>query len=107
MSAYIVPVILMAVANVIFWFKGNSKALYGFDWSPFKWWLTTSLFTNYLTLTAWWKMIEIGDVWKAGVAWGMTSLTMDLILNTAFFGFNARGILALLLCALAGLIVHK
>lgn len=97
----------MAIANVIFWFKGNSKALYGVDWTPLRWWLTTSLITNYLTLHAWWKMVEFGDVWKAGVAWGMTSLTVDLILNTVFFGFNARGIIALMLCAVAGLIAHK
>ena len=97
----------MTIANVIFWFKGNSKAIYGIDWSPFTWWLTTSLLTNYLTLYAWWKMIEIGDVWKAGVVWGMISLTTDLILNTIYFGFNMRGTFALILCALAGVIAHK
>lgn len=107
MSPYIVPVIMMSIANVFFWFKGNSKALYGIDWTPFRWWLTTSLFTNYLMLTAWWRLIEIGDVWKAGVAGAFISLIVNLILNTFFFGLNVRGIFALLLCALAGMIVHK
>ena len=107
MSQYAFPVALLAVSNIIFWFKGNSKALYGIEWSPFRWWLTTSLMTNYLTLIAWWRMIEIGDVWKAGGAWGIVSLTVDLILNSVYFGFNYRGALALVLCATAGVIAHK
>lgn len=97
----------MAVANVVFWFKGNAKELYGLDWSPFKWWLYTSLLTNYLTLHAWWKLIEISNVWKAGVTWGLVSLVTDLLLNTLFYGLNLRGIVALLLCGLASLIAHK
>ena len=107
MTPYLLPALALGVANVIFWYKGNAKELYGVDWTPFKWWLFTSLFTNYLTLHAWWKLIEIGDVWKAGVTWGLISLTIDLILNTAYFGFHWRGIIALLLCALAGAIAHS
>ena len=103
---YVIPVILLCLANVVFWFKGNSKALYGFDWTPFKWWLYTSLLTNYMTLYAWWKLIEIGDVWRAGVTWGLCSLTVDLILNCYFFGFNWTGVVALCLCGAAALIVH-
>ena len=106
-NSYIVPIALLCVANIIFWFKGNSKELYGLDWSPFHWWLYTSLITNYMTLYAWWKLIEIGDVWRAGVTWGVCSLTIDLILNTVYFGFNLRGVIALLLCALSALIAHK
>jgi len=106
-SVYIFPIFLLSVSNVIFWYKGNSKELYGLDWSPFKWWLFTSLFTNYMTLTAWWKLIQLGDIWKAGVVWGLVSLTTDLLLNTAYFGFNWKGILALLLCAIAALIAHS
>jgi type VI protein secretion system component VasK len=65
MNSYTLPVIFLCLADVVFWLKGNSKALYGFDWSPFKWWLYTSLLTNYMTLYAWWKLIELGDVWRA------------------------------------------
>lgn len=104
---YILPVIGLMFANVIFWFKGNAKALYGLDWSPMKWWLYTSLLTNYITLYSWWKLIEVGDVWKAGVTWGLCSLIIDLILNTCFFGFNPNGIIALLLCAVSAFLVHK
>jgi hypothetical protein len=107
MTSYIFPVMALAVANVVFWFKGNAKELYGLDWSPFKWWLYTSLLTNYLTLHAWWKLIEISNVWKAGVTWGLVSLVTDLLLNTLFYGLNLRGIVALLLCGLASLIAHK
>lgn len=104
---YSIPVLLLCLANVVFWFKGNAKALYGWDWTPFKWWLYTSLFTNYMTLYAWWKLIEMGDVWKAGVTWGLCSLTIDLILNCYFFGFNWKGVIALCLCGAAALIVHS
>jgi hypothetical protein len=107
MVSYIMPMALLAISNVIFWYKGNSKELYGIDWSPFKWWLYTSLATNYMTLTAWWKLIELGDVWKAGVAWGLISLTIDLTLNSVYYGFNWRGIVALCLCGVAALIVHS
>ena len=107
MAEYILPTILLCLSNVVFWFKGNAKAIYGIEWTPFKWWLYTSLFTNYMTLYAWWRLIELGDVWKAGVSWGLCSLTIDLILNSYYFGFNWRGVLALCLCAIAALIVHN
>lgn len=107
MINYVIPVLLLALSNVIFWYKGNSKEIYGLDWSPFKWWLCTSLFTNYMTLYAWWKLIEIADVWRAGVTWGLVSLTIDLILNCTYYGFNWRGVLALCLCGIAALIVHS
>lgn len=105
-TQYVLPVSMIFVANCVFWFKGNSKELFDIDWSPFRWWLSTSLFTNYLTLIAWWKLIEIGDVWKAGVTWGFCSLTVDLILNCYFFGFNMKGVIALGLCAIAGVVSH-
>ena len=104
---YILPTLGLILANIIFWYKGNSKELFGNDWTPFRWWLTTSLITIYVTLYAWWKLIEIGDVWKAGVTWGLCSLFTDLILNCIYFGFNMKGVIALLLCAIAGIIVHN
>jgi len=107
MTSYLLPILALCFANVVFWFKGNSRELFGLDWSPFKWWLYTSLFTNYLTLFSWWKLIEISNVWKAGVTWGLCSLTTDLLLNTWFYGLNLRGVVALLLCGLSALIAHK
>lgn len=104
---YLIPILSLCFANVIFWYKGNSKELFELNWTPFQWWLYTSLFTNYLTLFAWWKLIDIGDVWRAGVTWGLCSLTIDLILNTVYYGFNMKGIIALLLCAIAALIAHS
>lgn len=104
---YILPALALSFANVIFWFKGNSKEIYGLQWNPFQWWIYTSLFTNYITLIAWWRLIEVGDVWKAGVTWGLCSLTVDLMLNTLYFGFNWRGISALSLCAVSALIAHS
>ena len=104
---YVLPSLMLSLANVIFWFKGNSKELFGLDWSPFQWWLYTSLVTNYITLYAWWRLIEISDVWRAGVTWGMCSLVVDLALNSYYYGFNMKGVIALCLCAVAALILHS
>jgi hypothetical protein len=106
---YLVPVLLLTLAYVVFWFKGNAKAVYGIDWSPMRWWLCTSLATNYLSLSAWWRLCEIesGNVWRAGVICGICGLVVDLCLNSYFFGVNWRGVIALLLCALASTIVHN
>ena len=106
MNAYIAPIASLGIATVVFWFKANAKVRFGVDWSPFTWWWTTSLFTNYLTLSAWWKLIELTDVWRAGVLWGFVGLVVDLCLNTCFFGVNWRGAVALALCAVAAVISH-
>jgi len=106
MSPYILPILGLTTASVVFWLKGNAKVQFGLEWSPFTWWLTTGLLTNYLTLYAWWKLIELSDVWKAGVIWGLVSLIVDLCLNTLFFGYNWRGGVALALCAVAAVISH-
>jgi hypothetical protein len=107
MKSYIFPVSALLVASIIFWYKGNAKQVYGLDWSPLRWWLFTSLFTNYLTLHAWWRLIELGDVWKAGVIWGVTSLLVDVTMNSIYFGFNWKGILALAMCGLAAALIHS
>lgn len=107
MTSYITPCLALVVADIVFWYKGNAKLIYGIDWSPFKWWIYTSLVTNYITLHAWWRLIELGDAWKAGVTWGLINLSVDLILNTFYFGYNAKGVLALCLCALSALLAHR
>ena len=103
---YVLPVLLLSLSSVVFWYKGNAREVFGLEWGPFRWWLYSSLLTNYMTIYAWWRLIEIGDVWKAGVVWGLVSLVVDLSLNCYYFGFNWRGVLALSLCVIAGLIVH-
>ena len=107
MVHYILPVCALFIANVIFWYKGNAKALYGIEWSPLRWWATTSLVTNYLTLLAWWKLVEIGDVWRAGFTWILLDLIVDVTLNCYYFGFHWKGILALTFCAIGAFILHS
>jgi hypothetical protein len=104
MNEYIAPIAGLTLASVVFWFKANAKMRFGLDWSPFTWWWTTSLLTNYLTLHAWWRLIALSDVWRAGVLWGLVGLIVDLVLNTYFFGVSWRGAIALALCALAAFI---
>ncbi len=106
MREVLIPVLMITVAQIIFWFKGNSKIVYGIDWSPWRWWLTTSLITNYLTLIGWWRLMEITNVWKAGVYWGISGVFVDLVLNSLYFGFNVRGACALALVAVAGYLAH-
>lgn len=97
-------IIVILSAQVIFWFKANSKYTHNLDWNPFQWWLYTSLFTSYMCLWAWWKLVDEGDVWKAQVIFVFCSLFVNLILNTMYYGFHTKGVLALCLCALALLI---
>ena len=106
-TAYIQPIVLIFIANIIFWYKGQAKAVFGLDWSPWQWWLYTSLATNYLSLYAWWRLIELSNVWTAGVTWGICSLTVELILNSYFISFSWKGAVALILCLIAGLIAHS
>lgn len=39
--------------------------LYGIEWSPFYWWLTTGLITNYLGLLSWWYFVKEYNIWGA------------------------------------------
>lgn len=100
------PLSWILLAQIIFWYRGNAKALYGLDWGPLQWWMTTSLITNYLTLYAWWRMTELTNVWKAGAYWGCMHVLVDLTLNSIYFGVSIKGILALLLVGLASIIIH-
>lgn len=98
-------ILCLVCANIIFWLKGNAKPIWGLDWSPMKWWLYTSLLTNYLSLTAWWRIVEDYGIWRASVTWGVITILVELPLNSIFYGFNWRGLVAVLLVALAALIV--
>lgn len=106
-NGYTSPILMLIGASIIFWFKGNAKVVFGWEWTPFKWWLSIGLLTDFLTLSAWWSLIALSNVWRAGVMWGVISLVTDLILNSYFFGFNWKGVIALLLCMLAAVIVHS
>jgi len=103
----VLPLLMYAVSFIIFWYKGNAKYIYGVEWTPFHWWLYTSLFTNYLCLYAWWKLVELGDVWKAGVLSGIVHICIEVSLNSYYYGFNPKGVVALALIALAGLIIYS
>jgi hypothetical protein len=50
--------------------------------------------------------MEVTNVWKAGVYWGITGILVDLTLNTIYFGFNVRGAIALGLILVASVISH-
>lgn len=50
--------------------------------------------------------MEVTNVWKAGVYWGISGVLVDLALNTMYFGFNARGALALVLIVVASFVAH-
>ena len=106
MKSYIAPIAMLCLAHVIFWYKSNSKILFNFDWSPLKWWLYTSLLTNYMTLYAWWRLVEISNVWRAATVWTVCSLAIDLLLNCYYFEYNLKGVVALCLCAIAIIITQ-
>ena len=107
LRVYVLPILATTLCYIFYWFKANSRDVYGFDWGPFKWWLYTGLVTNYIGLWAWWRLVEVSDVWRAGVLCMITSLIVDLMLNSIFYSYNPRGVVALVLCAIAAYIVHQ
>ena len=94
-------ILIILLAQVVFWFKGNAKFTHGLDWNPFQWWLYTSLFTSYACLYTWWDLVEAEGVYKAQAVFITCSLCINLVLNTYYFGFETKGVISLCLCTLA------
>tara|TARA_Y100001973_G_C4987548_1_gene227289 strand:+ start:98 stop:421 length:324 start_codon:yes stop_codon:yes gene_type:complete len=92
----------------ILWYKGNAKILFGFEWPPWKWWLFTGLFTNYLGLVAWWFFVTKYNIW-GGIA--ITYILHTIIeLGLSFYYFDlptTKQITGLTLLILGGFLVLK
>lgn len=99
--AVAVPLAALLTASIIFWIKGNARQVFGCEWGPFRWWISVGWLTSYLTLYAWWRLVALWGVWRAGVVWSAAGLLVDLVLNTYFFGFELRAAFSLVLIAIA------
>lgn len=97
----------LVLATVIFFYRGNARELFGVEWEPWQWWLTTSIFTNYLTLYSWWAMKDSYGAWRACIISMIVHMATDIILYTLHYGFQTKYAFAMLLVALAGFIVNK
>lgn len=98
-------VFLIVFCAFVYWFRSNAKAVFDLQWTPFQWWLYTSLLTNYASLTAWWYLRGSGfDIWKATLIWQLLFFIVEVSLNTYFFGFNVKIFFSLALIFLAMLI---
>jgi len=58
-------IFLTIILYILYYLKGNSKILFGFNWSPFEWWLYTGLLTNYISLISWWHFVDKYNIWGA------------------------------------------
>jgi len=81
---------LIILCAFIYWFRSNAKAVFDIHWTPFQWWLYTSLITNYASLSAWWFLRDSYDIWKSTLIWQVTLFVVEVSLNSYFFGFNLK-----------------
>ncbi len=102
----ITSLIFLAATISIGWLKGNIRGLTGLDWEPWKYWLVFSLPQTYFGLYGWWGLLKYnnGDVWKSMIMSSMTAFTVQITLNSIFWGTNPKAILGLFLIVLGGLV---
>jgi len=96
--------ILILLSGVLFWFKSNSKIVFNFNWTPWEWWLYTGLLSNYMSLYAWWTLMDKHTVWTATALWVLFTTTSEVVLNCIYFEFNWTQLLGIFLCVLGAYI---
>lgn len=78
-------VLLTIVLYILLYLKGNSKILFGLQWSPLEWWLYTGLVSNYIGLVSWWYFIEKYNIWGALAITYCLHSVVELGLSFYFF----------------------
>jgi hypothetical protein len=78
-------IICLIIAYAIFWFKGNAKPVFNIELSPFKWWLYTSLITSYLSLHAWWHLVDKYKIWGAMAITYCLHTVIEISLNSYYY----------------------
>ena len=100
--------LLICGAISIGWLKGNLKLLVGLDWEPWKYWAVFSLPQTYLGLYGWWGLLiyTSNDTWKSMVISSSLAFSMQILLNSYFWGVNPRATLGLLFIIVGGLLAR-
>ena len=93
---------MCSILYVILWYKGNAKLLYNIDLSPFQWWLTVGLITDYLGLLSWWYLVKTYDVWFAMAITYCLGTIIRLGLNFYYFNLPTNQQLVGLLLLISG-----
>ena len=92
----------------LLWFKGNAKPLFNFVWSPWMWWLTTGLITNYLGLTAWWYLVKTYKIWGAMAITYCVHTVVEMGLSIWFYGLpDSKQIVGLVLLIIGAFLILK
>lgn len=104
----LIPILLICGAISIGWLKGNLKLLAGIDWEPWKYWAVFSLPQTYLGLYGWWGLLSYtsNDTWRAMVISSSVAFSMQIGLNSYFWGVNPKATLGMLFI-IAGSILAK
>lgn len=76
---------MSSILYALLWYKGNAKIIYGVDWSPFTWWLSTGLITNYLGLLSWWFFVKEYNIWGAIAITYLLHTIIELSLSFYYF----------------------
>ena len=101
-------VILCSILYTVLWYKGNAKILFGLEWSPFYWWLTTGLITNYLGLLSWWYFVNKYNIWGAIAITYVLHTVIELGLSFYYFDLpTTKQMIGLALLTVGAFLVLK
>lgn len=101
-------ILCLCLLYAILWYKGNAKILFGLEWTPWQWWLTTGLLTNYLGLISWWFLVNNYKIWGAIAITYMMHTIIELGLSFYYFDLpNTKQLIGLSLLIIGGFLVLK
>jgi len=95
-------ILCLIIAYSIFWFKGNARIVFDMHLTPFRWWLYTSLITNYLMLWSWWHLVARYKIWGAMAITYCLHAIIELSLNSYFYSPPAMKQIAGIFLLLSG-----
>ncbi len=104
MSTILLAVFLNILCVTLHWIRANAQVLWGLDWTAFHWWLYTGLLTTHCALTARLMLLDHIAVWQITLLSAIISLTVEMLLNTCFFGFNPKICIAMSLMGVAAMV---
>ena len=107
MYTILLAVFLNVLCVIIHWIRANAQILWGFEWTAFHWWFYTGLFTTYFALTARLLLVNYISVWQITLLSTIITLSVEMILNTIYFGFNPRMCLAMSLVGAAAMVAKS
>lgn len=103
---FYIGIILLLLSDIIVWFQFNAGEIFNFHRSLLWWFCVTGCVVFFVGTKGWWLVLDSSGVWKTVVIYSLLTLFVDIVLNCIFCGFEAKYVVSLLLCLIAGLIAN-